>query len=112
MNEKPMPLRELPEYLESLREQGEVGNGMLVEMGRIQPPKSNWLKKTFFATSLIIGTIGIVTIASYQKEDTVIASTPQAEIMPLEDGTLAKEDRPKKKRRPFLEWLFNRKQNQ
>jgi len=122
MSQEPMPLGDLPEYLKSLQEKGDTGGGMLVGMGQITPPpqKKSYWKHAMIATLLLmtVGVGGAITyqVSNNQSPAIVDVGKPKASNPPTitadvnEDEAMiaTEEEQPKerKRRRPFLDWLF------
>ena len=81
MNEQPMSLENLPEYLKTQRELGEKGSPV-VGMGQIVVPNkpNNWFQKIAFATIMLVA-VGVSGIAAYDimstKQMTVIVDIGQ-----------------------------------
>lgn len=57
----PMPLKDLPQYLKSLREKGEMGNSIVVGMGSIQPKPANRIMPLLTICTILFA----IGIASY-----------------------------------------------
>lgn len=116
MSQDPMDLSELPQYLKSIKENGETGPAPLVGMGQIiaPPPKKSSWGKVILAT-LICATVGLGGVITYEvtspqrptivniegSNDSSPAGVPQ--VVPNDNPIVAKED---KKKRGFLWWLF------
>lgn len=58
MNQKPTSLENLPEYLKSVRKNGNTGS-LLVNTGQIvEPKRSSWIKTMAFAASIVFLSAG------------------------------------------------------
>jgi len=72
MNNKPMPLKDLPAYLESVRESGQGDYVPVVDMGRIVEPRRRWSGSLAFAAAACLLLGGVVTYAA-SKSITIVA---------------------------------------
>lgn len=114
MPQDPMSLNDLPQYLKSLREKGETGDGKLVGMGEITVPhkKSYW--KPIAATLLLLTTVG-VGLVTYQiitpQQPPIVADKPNnSPEISIDNPTITPnvEDEvvPVKEKFSFFKWLF------
>lgn len=67
---KPMNLRDLPAHLDKLREQGNMEDSVLVDIGIIETPRSNIFRNVALAVSLSI-VLGFVTFNTMSQNITV-----------------------------------------
>lgn len=72
---EPMPLKDLPAYLDSVREHGQGDYVPVVDMGRIVEPRRRWSGSLAFAAAacLLMGVGGMVTYAAASKSITIVA---------------------------------------
>ena len=73
MNNKPMPLKDLPAYLDSVREHGQGEYVPVVDMGRIVEPRRRWSGSLALAACLLLTAGGMVTYAAASKSITIVA---------------------------------------
>jgi hypothetical protein len=76
---EPMNLKDLPAYVDGLKERGEYGEGVLVDMGRIEvAPRSNKLINLVLALSICL-LVGLVTFNMMFQNIIIVAPgvTPQ-----------------------------------
>ena len=118
MSKKPMSIGDLPEYLKSLKEKGQTGNGMLVDMGQIKPPKKKSYWKHAMAAILFLATIGLGSTIVYYKAPTktvvkIDEIKPLPKNIPNEEKIIINENeddiiavKEEKKPQSFFEWLF------
>ena len=88
----PMPLRDLPQYLESLKENNSFGDGPVVDMGQIISEEPYWYKRFAYAAAacLLIGA-GFFTYSSIPNRNITIVieannASPQAIADIVSDG--------------------------
>lgn len=127
--QNPMSLEDLPKYLKSLKEKGQIGTGNLVEMGRISKP--GWTQRIILAASIcmIVGATGalgynlslnksnnIVVVDFKDKTNLDAISKMVADsgdqiiaVKQNEDLTYEVKVSTKKSRKTFLEWIRKNK---
>lgn len=126
-NKKPMPLKDLPQYLESARENGDMEDGPVVEMGQIIMPEErshNWVgiaAASILFVSVSLG--GLIAYDSMSREDfkvivntnapsnmSKIVSDSNGEIISVKQNTNDTYEvhiSTRKSKRSFLDWLQN-----
>jgi hypothetical protein len=68
-----MPLKDLPAYLDSVREHGQGEYVPVVDMGRIVEPRRRWSGSLALAACLLLTAGGMVTYAAASKSITIVA---------------------------------------
>lgn len=128
-NNTPMSLEDLPQYLKSLKENGEIGDCGVVDMGMVVGPKKSYSKWLAFAALMLFGIGGVIAYDSMSvKQHTIVldiqdASDPNQMISQIiadsggqiltvkhnNDSTYEVEINTRKNKRSFLEWLRKNK---
>jgi len=73
MNNKPMPLKDLPAYLDAGREHGQGEYVPVVDRGRIVEPRRRWSGSLALAACLLLTVGGMATYAAASKSITIVA---------------------------------------
>lgn len=122
MTQDPMSLDKLPGYLKSLKEKGEMGGSVIVDMGQIVPEKRSWPKRLAFSMMvfLALGTVGVATykFAATEQLTVVVDVDPSAisqivsdsggqilSVTRREGSTYEVKASTRQGRHAFLEWL-------
>ena len=124
MAHDPMSLKDLPEYLKSIKAKGDVGDVPVVDMGQIVVPQRSYLKWSLAAMLMFVALGGGV--ATYNSMSTnqltvimdvdnganlsQIVSDSGGEAISVtqkEDSTYEVKVNTRKSRSAFLEWLRN-----
>jgi hypothetical protein len=120
MSKKPMDLKNLPEYLRSVRDQDDAP-APVVNMGQIiVPQRKSYFPQIAIAASLLIASSGLfaynatipgqhtVTIEAEPQTITEIVSEIDADIISVKQNPDSTYD-VKMENRSFFDWLFGRK---
>jgi len=130
MTQDPMPLEDLPQYLKSIRENGDSGSSPVVGTGQIVVAKKSWSKVILATLAFLILSAGsvvtynamamkniTVVMGIHQTDDpsqtiTKIVSDSGGQVVGFkqnEDSTYEVKVSTRKSKQSFLEWLRKNK---